>query len=205
MRNHRVSPLLRLPTELRIQVYEYVLGGYELRFKCQDHVYPPSITGIERAEAPDWHFPEHLLALTHVCRQTHADCGSIPTALNEFSGTIWRLSIALRIVSSAYQQFKFLRTVRIFVGHADVAQRQILPPAPVRECLPNFVNLLRILGALPRLALVIVEWIPVVYHGWDILKDSLEKTVESNLSRLSVQEKAITVQVVPWDQLRCFY
>lgn len=31
LRNQRESPLLRLPAELRIRIYEYALGGLEIR------------------------------------------------------------------------------------------------------------------------------------------------------------------------------
>jgi len=76
--NQRNSPLLRLPAELRNQIYKYALGGHivllgtthELVYPRKPRLYP---------EEPISHF-----ALLRVCSQIHAEAALLPYSLNIF-------------------------------------------------------------------------------------------------------------------------
>ncbi|KAH7399514.1 hypothetical protein BKA66DRAFT_565585 [Pyrenochaeta sp. MPI-SDFR-AT-0127] len=77
--NQRESPLLRLPPEIRNQIFEIVLGGrvFELEGpSCEN----PNF--VERSQ--------HVLALLAVCRQIYAETSLLPFKLNTFSA--WNFS-----------------------------------------------------------------------------------------------------------------
>lgn len=74
--NQRDSPLLRLPAELRNQIFQYALGcktwTFLVRESHQQTVYVPSRL-------------EHALALLAVCRQIYAETALLPFSLDTFS------------------------------------------------------------------------------------------------------------------------
>ncbi|KAF1830338.1 hypothetical protein BDW02DRAFT_633741 [Decorospora gaudefroyi] len=70
--NVRNSPLLRLPGELRIKIYGYVLR--------QDEYWVIGHGG----PTPAWYKPGNRLALLSACRQLYQETHLLPFALNEF-------------------------------------------------------------------------------------------------------------------------
>lgn len=67
------SPLLRLPAEIRIAIYEYVLGGGTFKFD-----------GRLKFGNPQASFEDNKIDLLYVCRQINAEAALLPYALNEF-------------------------------------------------------------------------------------------------------------------------
>jgi hypothetical protein len=72
------SPFLRLPTELRNQIYAYTLGGEVFDIYCSRSFTPFGFdTRILRKQ-------ENLLALLAVCHQLYAETRLLPFQLNAF-------------------------------------------------------------------------------------------------------------------------
>ncbi|KAI8940214.1 hypothetical protein NX059_003919 [Plenodomus lindquistii] len=74
--NSRISPLLKLPGELRNKIYNYILGDLSIRFKSCNYL------SVQMGWMP------HALALTQVCRQVHAETRLIEKTCTELSGHI---------------------------------------------------------------------------------------------------------------------
>ena len=94
-RNSSTSPLLRLPPELRLQIYKHVFGGQRLWIDFQFRKYQtygkiPLDKGLEHHGARFSHFyiedPDQKLdiRLLRVCRQIFTEAALLPYALNEF-------------------------------------------------------------------------------------------------------------------------
>ncbi|EMD94239.1 hypothetical protein COCHEDRAFT_1094483, partial [Bipolaris maydis C5] len=73
-RNQATSPLLRLPAELRMKIYDYVFdaGSISPKYETQDH--------------RTWEYPRTNLSLIQACRQTWAETRLLPFTRNVFSG-----------------------------------------------------------------------------------------------------------------------
>jgi hypothetical protein len=84
--NQHASPLLRLPAELRVKIWEYSLGGNQIlpsvwiNEYMRDFHHPSNI--YLRAESTENTF--HFLSLLRVCRQIYAEARLLP-----FSCNIW--------------------------------------------------------------------------------------------------------------------
>jgi len=115
LRNQRESPLLRLPAELRNQIYVYVLGGHEIRTESRPHGYnmsshPP--IQLSSHNKDDWNRPHHFLALTATSRQLRSETTWLPFKLNTFRAHhnrgfkhfLWTLT---------FQQRDAIRTIRL--------------------------------------------------------------------------------------------
>jgi hypothetical protein len=121
-RNQQSSILLRLPAELRNNIYSLVLGGkyitiagwgsYWVQSKSLDDCYalmcPP--------EEPEftWHKFEsskHLLSLLHTCRQVHSETRLLPFALNVF--TVETLPVLGKWTANLGPRINAIHTVRI--------------------------------------------------------------------------------------------
>jgi hypothetical protein len=75
-RNAIASPLLRLPAEIRHEIYAYVasVGTYK-------------VDGFDGPTGPDFYISGPLpswLGLLHTCRQIYAEASALPYALNTF-------------------------------------------------------------------------------------------------------------------------
>jgi hypothetical protein len=95
--NARLSPLLRLPAELRNQIFSYALGGYNIHFQivreARDPLVPFQVLRMERVF--DIRRPKHesgltseekssFLNLTLVSRQIYTETGLLPFVANTF-------------------------------------------------------------------------------------------------------------------------
>ena len=87
LRNQLKSTLLRLPAELRNQIYTYVLGGQEIRIVSFPHGYELSSHPLIQLSSHDndkWNQPHHFLALTATSRQLRSETEFLPFKLNTF-------------------------------------------------------------------------------------------------------------------------
>lgn len=80
------SPLLRLPAELRNEIYHHVLGGLSIR---TDHSPSPrkfriDIRDVDSRSSAAWQTPGYLLALTETCRKVYDETSLFPYSLNVF-------------------------------------------------------------------------------------------------------------------------
>jgi len=80
------SPLLRLPAELRNEIYHYVLGGLSIRAKrsASPREFGIDIRDVDSRSSAAWQTPGHLLALTETCRQVYDETSLFPYSLNVF-------------------------------------------------------------------------------------------------------------------------
>jgi hypothetical protein len=96
-RNQIFSPLLRLPAELRNKVYEYALGGWEIRiwydltYKIDESKQKSDSTGrvcaacrpASGVKKPWIRARKAVLNLPSVCRQLNAETKMLPFTLND--------------------------------------------------------------------------------------------------------------------------
>jgi hypothetical protein len=80
------SRLLRLPAELRNEIYHYVLGGLSIRAKrsASPREFRIDIRDVDSRSSAAWKTPGHLLALTETCRQVYDETSLFPYSLNVF-------------------------------------------------------------------------------------------------------------------------
>ncbi|KAF2634664.1 hypothetical protein P280DRAFT_538339 [Massarina eburnea CBS 473.64] len=71
------SPLLRLPGEIRNEIYKFALGG---------------ICFLANPISNSYKTPPNFLALTRVCQQTYSETSLLPFTLNTFQGVIFNSS-----------------------------------------------------------------------------------------------------------------
>ncbi|EUC37455.1 hypothetical protein COCCADRAFT_33364 [Bipolaris zeicola 26-R-13] len=73
-RNQESSPLLHLPAELRVKIYNYVFDADSIspKYETQDH--------------RTWEYPRSNLSLIQTCRQTWAETRLLPFTRSVFSG-----------------------------------------------------------------------------------------------------------------------
>lgn len=84
LRNQRESPLLRLPPELRNEIYTDVLGGRKVdicyQYMCHSCRY---IRPRRRRIVP--HYPRTLLSILEVCRHVQGEARLLPFSTTTFS------------------------------------------------------------------------------------------------------------------------
>jgi hypothetical protein len=134
-RNRRFSPLLLLPTELRVQIYEYVLGDKEIYLQLKYWNQPVSSSSIQtsvytRPEPNGSHtLPKkklnvkknggpksHTFALLYVSRHIFLEAQSLPFQLNIFSlGSKRTLTTWL---AHREPQMREIRTLRLHTFNA---------------------------------------------------------------------------------------
>ena len=91
--NQRSSPLLRLPGELRNQIYEYALSGWQIQMAYSRAIYGQQAVYCRRIgeTEDDWtgwiEATQAITALPVTCRQLCAETQLLPFTLdNEFTG-----------------------------------------------------------------------------------------------------------------------
>jgi hypothetical protein len=146
---------------LRIQIYEYALGGLEIRIfgrNIDDCPNEDTLRGvIGRTQGNDWYHPENLFALTLVCRQTYAEASPIFFASNEIDGSINHLYRAVHSEALCSR----LKIVRILVNENEIdcsCYECDDKECWVRGMYGRFELFLDVLVTGPRLKYVVIEW-----------------------------------------------
>jgi len=80
VKTNQDSPLLRLPGELRTRIWEYVLGGFELRSMFPDHSQPRK----PRRMIPPFAERSNGTQLLRTCRQIYTETALLPYKTNTF-------------------------------------------------------------------------------------------------------------------------
>jgi hypothetical protein len=123
-----MSPLLRLPAELRIKIYENTLSVREIRL-CNEHVFGSlcsdcAETGGSHARRrwrvdyhTKWHFYGSLnLLLT--CRQIYTETKLLPFSLNTFASHETGLDLRLHQAFKDWQ-FEAIGSIRVHMSAAS--------------------------------------------------------------------------------------
>ncbi|CAO2656919.1 Nn.00g057220.m01.CDS01 [Neocucurbitaria sp. VM-36] len=92
LKNKMNSPLLRLPGEVRNQIYSYIFNGYEVEPSVKfPELNPRRVKGCHlrcriygSEEWKDFNTWDRLLGLTNVCHQLHGETRLLPFRLNTF-------------------------------------------------------------------------------------------------------------------------
>jgi hypothetical protein len=121
---------LRLPAELRSKIYQYALGGHDLRqpweFSDQGHWRIRS----SRATIAQFTWKPNLLGLLSVCRQIYAECKRIPFSSNIFHFRPCLTSNHIQVVRGALNKrqkeaIENIRVLYIFAAFlADLTERK---------------------------------------------------------------------------------
>lgn len=78
VKSNQMSPLLRLPPEIRNKIWQYVLGGKLIRVEDQK-----GSRYAKFSSSPSE--PDNAMALLRTCRQVYAEAALMPLLLNTFS------------------------------------------------------------------------------------------------------------------------
>ncbi|KAL1795123.1 hypothetical protein ACET3X_006939 [Alternaria dauci] len=159
-RNHRKSPLLRLPAELRNKIYEYVFLSQPIRpFR-------------EHREWPHWAYPRSQLNLLEACRQIYLEAKLFPFALNVFVGYAEHV-IELLLTTFTTSQTDIISNVRLYVDAFGVYRDGKLPETGLKAWF------IEELGDLCQL--VSLREVTLIWFGSDIevVREHLEMSVLS--------------------------
>jgi len=141
-RNDRDSPLLRLPSELKNLIYEYVLTvSYPLCFTRKKH---PTKKTKKSRDKKLLRGVQYDLSLLRVCRKIHHDTALLPFSLNTIQCDSLMVVQRLRMHLSAEQR----QAVRVFrmkanLQHRDKLKRHLSGEAPKVESLSTSLPALR--------------------------------------------------------------
>jgi hypothetical protein len=77
-------PILKLPTEIRLMIFEYALGGHEITMtsKDNDEKAVSAIHSVKNVHTGEQMRPENFDSLRRICRQFYAETTSIYYKLN---------------------------------------------------------------------------------------------------------------------------
>ncbi|KAJ4372416.1 hypothetical protein N0V83_004190 [Neocucurbitaria cava] len=92
LRNKKESRLLRLPGEIRNQIYEYIFRGHTL-YLCQKTFDAPP--DMQKQKKTMIHYKRERLALLETCRQICAEARLLPFKLNGIAGSFETMSRAI--------------------------------------------------------------------------------------------------------------
>ncbi|KAF2132733.1 hypothetical protein P153DRAFT_382355 [Dothidotthia symphoricarpi CBS 119687] len=116
-RNQTASALLRLPAELRSEIYHHVLGFKRIRVvlsKGRAHTFTIKTRCTSTEPLGTWESPQHLLALTGVCRQIQLETSRLIFTLNEFDARhLYRFQDLVTALTPA--QLNAITTLRVQV------------------------------------------------------------------------------------------
>jgi len=141
-RNDRVSPLLRLPGELKNHIYEYVLTvSYPLCFSRKKHATKKTKKSRDKKLLRVIQFD---ISLLHVCRKIHHDTALLPFSLNTIQCDSLMVVQRLQTHLSVEQR----QAVRVFrmkanLQHRDKLKRHLSGEAPKVESLSTSLPALR--------------------------------------------------------------
>ncbi|KAI4707609.1 hypothetical protein J4E89_007714 [Alternaria sp. Ai002NY15] len=157
-RNHRKSPLLRLPAELRNKIYKYAFLSHPVR---------PT---REHREWPHWAYPRSQLNLLETCRQIYFEANLFPFALNVFVGYAEHV-IELLLTTFTPSQTDIISDVRLYVDAFGVYRDGKIPEAGLKAWFTEE------LGDLCQL--VSLKDVTLIWFGSDIevVKEHLNATV----------------------------
>jgi hypothetical protein len=188
-RNQAQSPLLLLPAEMRNTIYDYVLGGYDIKIAHVSHPYHRLRAVLKTDPSHDSTRLENFLAITRTCRQIRAESNNLAFSLNEFGTDVPRLLLASTKLFPI-DCFKAITSFRLMVGSWMVLHNSKVPYLR-RE----LKQALEILGTLPHLKQLTIDWTGNQYGPWDELKDSLVEIVQSKLVNGHLRRQEVEIRV----------
>jgi hypothetical protein len=114
LRNAQESPLLRLPPELRNEIYEYTLGGLQIRPGHRlggPGMWQVLSKPVDADLSAPWQKMHYIAPLTLACRQIHTEAGLLPFKLNEITlGPLEPFLLAMNRLTD--RQRNAIRTIR---------------------------------------------------------------------------------------------
>jgi hypothetical protein len=117
VKNQTLSPLLRLPAELRIQIFTYALSDWQVcmfySYECgQKVVQCKPVNGVE---GPWISAKSAILGLPSTCRQLRSETAGLPFTLNNALGwsTVWCMHVLFKRLGE--ERCMILETVCIFL------------------------------------------------------------------------------------------
>ncbi|KAH5153477.1 hypothetical protein HBH69_127310 [Parastagonospora nodorum] len=193
LRNQLESPLLRLPAEIRNNIYENVLGGHEFR----RNVYIVDIFSLSKQIDLGKH--RRLLAITATCRQLQNETQKLVFRLNSVAGECIDVRVCLRKKGLRRKPLAFgvgardIHTLRIFIDAcATVGDR---------------VSLIELVKKVPNLKQVVVVWDERNGPSQDRVRESaifLEK-FEKTLVKLGRASLRIDIEFKSEGMIDAFY
>ncbi|CAO2656942.1 Nn.00g057450.m01.CDS01 [Neocucurbitaria sp. VM-36] len=158
-KNNQASPLLRLPPEIRTEIWKYVLGGKEYRV-----VYEPNVRRFMLSQSHTE--PVHAMALLRTCRQIYSEAARMPVLHSNFSFT------SMYGMRCAFRQLKPYQRKHIDLIQIEVLYKGELQGAIAQEMRYSseqlFGMLLRKLPGVKKICLL-------VFHDSTIDDDTVQE------------------------------
>lgn len=137
--NQDASPLLRLPAELRLKIFEHVFAVPVIR------------VGDKSIVKPRWKYSKTQLSLLGVCRQIYHEARTLTFSVNTFRG--WSGKVDAAMFNHMLEwQIANITTVRLYTEKMDLYRD---PDLKLREW---FLQEVKTICELPRLKNMILMW-----------------------------------------------
>jgi len=190
--NQLQSPLLRLPAELRNQVYNYALSDWNIRIFYQEYSMKPvkHMSAICRPtyNTGSW-IPTNkaILSLPSVCRQLNMETKLLPFTLNNEFGLETTRCLEKFIERLGHERRSLIANVRLEVSDQTTGIRRDAI-AWLRSVAPGRLR------EFPNLAYVTLEVETTSPRGWAILSGTMARSLNSGKEKSG--RKAIQVKLV---------
>lgn len=183
-RNQQHSPLLRLPAELRNQIYTLLFSSLPILicFTTSYATRPIDPCPFPISKPRRWshmHYSRLRLSLTEVCRQTYAETRLLPFALNTFTG--YPEAMLSAFPGRLYRaQLDSITTVHLTVQSRDIGGDGNGCVRTKRVYLSwDLCSALRVMRVLSGLRTIRVVWDDGPLHTdvWERFREELTKKV----------------------------
>ncbi len=188
LRNQHVSPLLRLPAEIRNKIYTLVLSGHSINLSTFNPNHP-TYTLFRKQHTRQKALLALLTALPSTCRQIRAETKPLPFSLNDF---ILVQGLQKRLNET---QFHAVRTLKWSMNclHTDILYDNydkftMISPGVVE-------HVLGMLAKMRSLQHLIVCWSEMIEDEevWERLRKGLVRELRSELGMLGRRDIKVSV------------
>jgi hypothetical protein len=188
------SPILRLPAELRNNVYNHVFRVRTIPLYCPPYAaHAPgkpfwSTMGFQKHQV-HVHYPRGNLALLGTCRQIYSEAKLLPFTLNTFIGFPRTFSALTFVIGKT--QLCAIESIKMLIGSDDM---DIEPTTRSLRCASYMYQLVSPARYLPALRRFEVAWVGVWIDEdeWPIAK----RRLLDRLEELWWQWIGVTIEVV---------
>ncbi|KAH3914708.1 hypothetical protein HBH56_092980 [Parastagonospora nodorum] len=195
--NQHALPLLRLPAELRTQIFTYVfaVGAATLcgHGKCSECIIGFGCENRFDEVKWKWHYPRTLLNLLLVSRQLYAETKFLIFSTNMFAGCAEDLG-AIFLTKTSHEQLSTVRTIGLLVSEITCVANC---PEQVIDRISGSYPALQNLSSLKTLVILWLRVVPAGFGDRGKLHEALEKIAKGEMGKL-MPDKDLECEATKW-------